>query len=184
MQNNRRIVEIPKYVHLTRFVCQLRFFKLGDGIKRCVSKSQCAKKYLKPSRLLGRGKEYPESTHSEAVDDAVGNKQCRVYTNGLASCGRVACLDSSSCRYQICQTKGDPSSHGELTYQIKPRLYQYRSFATVLWSVANQPVTHEKNGSFPGGAKVAAQKYGPPLVGIADTISAILRATKKANNDQ
>lgn len=60
MQNNRRIVEISKYVHLTRFVCQLRFFKLGDGIMRCVSKSQCAKKYLKPSGLLGRGKERPE----------------------------------------------------------------------------------------------------------------------------
>ena len=34
-----------------------------------------------------------------------------------------------------------------------------------------------------GGARIAAQKYGPPLVGNADTISAMLNATRKLKND-
>ena len=45
---------------------------------------------------------------------------------------------------------------------------------------AHHPVNQEKKGSFPGGASIAAQKYGPPLVGTADTISAMPSATMKA----
>jgi hypothetical protein len=43
----------------------------------------------------------------------------------------------------------------------------------------NQPVTQEKNAdSLWFGASIAAQKYGPPLVGCADVISAIPKPTK------
>ena len=37
----------------------------------------------------------------------------------------------------------------------------------------NTPVTQEKKAEYCGGAMIAAQKYGPPLVGIADVISAM-----------
>lgn len=41
----------------------------------------------------------------------------------------------------------------------------------------NHPVSHAANGDQRGGASIPAQKYGPPLVGIADTISAMAMAT-------
>ena len=40
-----------------------------------------------------------------------------------------------------------------------------------------QPVIQAANADPLSGARIAAQKYGPPLVGIADTISAIPKAT-------
>ena len=47
----------------------------------------------------------------------------------------------------------------------------------------NQPVNQEKNGAYLGGASIAAQKYGPPAVGIAETISAIAMATNIVKNE-
>lgn len=47
----------------------------------------------------------------------------------------------------------------------------------------NQPVTQERKAEYSFGASIAAQKYGPPLVGCADTISAILRPTNMVMND-
>ena len=41
----------------------------------------------------------------------------------------------------------------------------------------NIPVTHAKKAEYCGGDNIAAQKYGPPLVGIAEVISAIPRPT-------
>ncbi len=45
------------------------------------------------------------------------------------------------------------------------------------------PVIQEAKAECFGGANSAAQKYGPPLVGIAETISAIPRATIRVKND-
>lgn len=39
----------------------------------------------------------------------------------------------------------------------------------------NQPVTHDANGAFRGFEIIAAQKYGPPLVGCALQISELAR---------
>ena len=39
---------------------------------------------------------------------------------------------------------------------------------------------HEANGAWFNGASLAAQKYGPPDVGMAETISAMPRATNMA----
>jgi len=50
-------------------------------------------------------------------------------------------------------------------------------------STTHQAVTQEANAEYLDGASVAAQEYGPPLVGSADTISAMLSATKKLKND-
>lgn len=47
----------------------------------------------------------------------------------------------------------------------------------------NQPVSHAAKGDHLGGASMPAQKYGPPLVGIADTISAMAMATSIVKND-
>lgn len=51
------------------------------------------------------------------------------------------------------------------------------------YKTTHQPVSQELNAECFGGASIAAQKYGPPLVGMADTISAIPSATAKVKND-
>lgn len=45
----------------------------------------------------------------------------------------------------------------------------------------HHPVTQAAKADMCFGARIADQKYGPPLVGIADTISAIPAATNIAN---
>jgi hypothetical protein len=47
----------------------------------------------------------------------------------------------------------------------------------------NHPVSHAANGDHRGGASIPAQKYGPPLVGIAETISAMAMATSIVKNE-
>lgn len=47
----------------------------------------------------------------------------------------------------------------------------------------NHPVAQEKNGAYFAGASMAAQKYGPPEVGMAETISAIDSPTKNVKNE-
>jgi hypothetical protein len=44
-------------------------------------------------------------------------------------------------------------------------------------------VNQEKKGAYLGGASIAAQKYGPPAVGMAETISAMLMATNIVKKD-
>ena len=51
-------------------------------------------------------------------------------------------------------------------------------------SDTDQPVIQDANAAFSLGANIAAQKYGPPLVGIADTISAMPRPTNMADSFQ
>lgn len=46
--------------------------------------------------------------------------------------------------------------------------------------IVYQPVTQEANADVCLGASIAAQKYGPPLVGIAETISAMPKPTNIA----
>jgi hypothetical protein len=47
----------------------------------------------------------------------------------------------------------------------------------------NQPVSQAANGLQRGGAIIPAQKYGPPLVGMADTISAMAIATSMVKKE-
>jgi hypothetical protein len=55
---------------------------------------------------------------------------------------------------------------------------------TATWpSKLNQPVTHDANGAYFLGARIADQKYGPPADGIADTISAMPRPTNMVKKD-
>lgn len=49
--------------------------------------------------------------------------------------------------------------------------------AAICPSRLNHPVTQLINGTYFFGAKTAAQKYGPPALGIAETISAIANPT-------
>jgi hypothetical protein len=47
----------------------------------------------------------------------------------------------------------------------------------------NHPVIQDAKAACFGGARRADQKYGPPLVGMEDTISAIPRATMKVKKE-
>jgi hypothetical protein len=44
-------------------------------------------------------------------------------------------------------------------------------------------VIQDANAECLDGASIAAQKYGPPLIGMAETTSAMLSATQKLKTD-
>ncbi|KAL8627305.1 hypothetical protein Q9189_006997 [Teloschistes chrysophthalmus] len=92
--------------------------------------------------------------------------------------------DASGDRQQVGHAKGDTSRDCNLAQQIEPVATGQRSGALERRprSCTYQPVTQEANADTFGGARMAAQKYGPPLVGIADTISAIPKATNIAGH--
>src|SRR3569833_903910 len=66
----------------------------------------------------------------------------------------------------------------------RPAMPKEIPVVTATWpNKLNQPVSLAKKADQRGGASNAAQKYKPPLVGMADTISAMAVATSMVQND-